>query len=144
MGDDCLLYTLFSYVPRLGLFFVAKREWKVSTFIGVLEQTGEQFELPDTPHISPDGRYIAAISASEVSWKVNGIDVWSVAGGKPKLEFTYRVPDDRYALYKFLGWRGNDEVKLTAEVIDTPGQEAQTRSGVVRRAKQGWRLNLDR
>jgi hypothetical protein len=125
---------------------VGKREWKKGRVLAVFEQTGEQIELPDVPHFSPTGKYIVAVSQSEAAWNINGIDLWSVSGAKPKREFSYRVPEEKYELYDFVEWRGNDEVLVRAQVIETfPGRGPveQERSGRLRRTKQGWHLSFD-
>lgn len=73
--------------------------------------TGEEFILADQPHFSPDGRYIAAVSAAcDHLDSLNGIEIWRVEPNSLSRVFWWEPAE--YGQYEFVGWNDSSRLEL--------------------------------
>ena len=101
---------------------------------------GGEFELSTAPHYSPTGRRIVAVDANEMNERPHDIIVMSSSSHPPKVEYQYTTPEgDKYELWSFVGWEGDNRIKLRAEVHDGRGGVAKHNTEAVLTAK-GWQL----
>jgi hypothetical protein len=137
--EKCLQYRLAGYYsrPRHFLVDVAFLADGGTTFL-VSSRTGEHIRIDAELHFSPSGRRIAAVSASELGGE-NSIEIWATTNDLPKSEWRYVVPDGEYSLYEFVGWDGDDRLKM--RVTTRMGEEVYDSLPVEAiRTSTGWTL----
>jgi len=139
-GDHakCKDFRLSAYYPRHHLFLVARNSTEGGDFLLISARTGKELQLDEIPHFSPSGKRMAAVSASE-SYNDNSIEIWTTGDNLPKREWRHEVPNDKYELYEFESWDGDDRLKM--RVTLRIGEEL--RGGIpveAVRTASGWQL----
>jgi hypothetical protein len=136
--EKCLVYRLTGYFARHRQFLVdvGFLNHGGTTFL-VSYRTGNHIRLDAPPHYSPTGKRLAAISASEGD-DPNSIEILT-ATDPPKSEWRYVVPIGEYALYEFVGWDGDERLKL-AVTTRIGGKFHQSLSVEAIRTPNGWSL----
>jgi len=139
--EKCLQYRLIGYYARHRYFIVDVGFLYHGgvTFL-VSGRNGEHISLDESPRFSPGGTRIAAVSASEsADHGTNSIEVWSTASDPPRSEWRHVLPEDEYSLYQFVGWDGEDRLKM--KVTTRIGEELHEDLPVEAvRTKDGWKL----
>jgi hypothetical protein len=136
--EKCLIYRLKGYFARHRQFLVdvGFLGHGGTTFL-VSRRTGSHIRLDAAPLYSPAGKRLAAVSATESDGE-NSIEIWT-AGDPPRSEWRYTVPKDEYALYQFIGWDGEERLKMTVTTrID--GQLHDSLPVEAVRTSDGWKL----
>jgi hypothetical protein len=141
--EKCLQYRLVGYYPRQRLFLVHVGFYlEGGTYLLASARTGEHARVAAIPHLSPSGKRLAVVSASE-SGDENSVEILSTASDPPKSEWRYVVPEDEYALYEFGDWDGDD--RLVMRLTTQMGQELLTGLSVEAvRSTDGWQLTSPR
>jgi hypothetical protein len=119
--DNCVRYKLAGFFPRHGLLLIEMSYWEGVEWLLVQTQNGEATKILAPPHYSPHEKWLVSVSASEgPSGGGNGIDIVPTEPGQIAGGWHYRVPDDGDALYEFIGWEGDERVKLTRTSLKEP------------------------
>jgi hypothetical protein len=134
----CLVYRLAGYFARHRQFLVdVGFLLEGGTTLLVSHRTGNHIRLDATPHYSPTGKRLAAVSATESEGE-NSIQIFTTTD-PPKSEWRYVVPQDEYALYEFVSWDGEERLKMkVATRID--GKLHQSLPVEAIRTPNGWTL----
>ena len=138
--EKCLIYRLEGYFVRHRQFLVEVGflNHGGSTFL-VSRRTGRHIRLDATPHYSPSGKRLAAVSASESQdHGENSIEIWT-ASDPPRSEWRHEVPEGEYALYQFIGWDGEERLKMTV-TTRIGGQLHGSLPVEAVRTRDGWKL----
>lgn len=139
--EKCLIYSLMGYYAGHRHFLVGVHFlFHGGVYLLVSGRTGSHIKLDQIPHYSPTGKRLAAVSASESEdHGDNSIEIWSTSGDTPRSEWRYTVPVGQYALYEFVGWDGDERLKMT---VTTRIGEKLHKSVPVEavRTRDGWRL----
>jgi hypothetical protein len=113
--EKCLWYRLREYFPQHRQFLVEVGDLNEagSTYFLVSAGNGSQVKLDAVPHYSPSRKRFAAVSATEQGGEPNSIQIWSMVSELPKSEWRYTVPEGEDARYEFVGWDGDERLKMT-------------------------------
>ena len=138
--EKCLIYRLEGYFARHRQFLVKVGFlFHGGTTLLVSRRTGRDVRLDETPHYSPSGKRLAAVSASESQdHGENSIEIWT-ASDPPRSEWRHEVPEGEYALYKFIGWDGEERLKMTV-TTRIGGQLHDSLPVEAVRTRDGWKL----
>lgn len=129
--DNCHFHRFSGHFPQLGLSAIHVGEWESETWIVVDHKRGRRSVLAARPHVSPAGTAIAGVSASETQW--NGIEIWSVTPAG--LARVLRFAPFQYSRYQFVGWDGENRVRLEATMASPDKFQAE-----LVREEGGWRV----
>ena len=138
---ECVAYELTGYFPNSGLLLVEISyyegvEWRL---VGIA--TGTESNILSPPHYSPQKKWLASVNWSDgPSGGGNGLDIVPAMPNDAVREFHYRVPNGEYAAYEFVGWDGDDHLKLT--ITFNAGQDTKTLPASVDLINGVWRLKL--
>lgn len=136
--EKCLQYSIVGAYSRPRLFLVDVGFIEGGTMLLVSGRTGEEKELDAVPQVSPSGRRLVAVSASEAHGK-NSIEILVTTDDLPRQEWRYEVPDDEYSLYQFVSWDGDNRIKMTV-TTRIGGELHQDLPVEAVRTDKGWRL----
>jgi hypothetical protein len=110
--EKCLQYRLTGYYSKYRHFLVDVGFLNHGgTTLLVSGRTGDYIKLDAALHFSPSGKRLAAVSATEHDGE-NSIEIWSATSDLPKSEWRYVVPEGEYSLYEFVGWDGDNRLKM--------------------------------
>ena len=107
--ENCLFYTYRGLVVDKQFFLVNATYYEGGSVFIISRKTGEQVDVINDPHISPDGRYIASANDAEAHDDA-GVFLWEISDGVLISRFHF-VPTD-YQLYKFIRWIDPHKVEL--------------------------------
>ena len=103
-------------------------------------RTGQEFELSARPHYSPSGKWLVSVDGSEISDHTYDIAVLSSKADPARIEWKYTGPGgDTYELWSFVGWDGDDRIRLRAEVRVGNGEIKEYATTATSTSK-GWVL----
>lgn len=128
--EKCENTTLVGYRPSQHLFVLFAGHYERTASIVVSRRTGELFRIEDAvPHFSPDGKRfaVAAINGPD---GVNQVAIYSTSAFPPVMEWS-QTPKSAATAYDFVGWSGNDQIKL--RTFD------QSAEAIVGRTSTGWK-----
>jgi hypothetical protein len=98
----------------------------------VSQRTGEAFRIEDAkPHFSPGGKRFVVVAVSEQDG-VNEVAVYRTSAFPPVLEWRH-FPKSWSTTFQFIGWNGNDRVKL--RIFD------QKSDADISLTSTGWSIN---
>ena len=139
--DKCLIQTLRAYLPAQKIFVV---QWNESEDEGAAvfsATTGKSVGLGSLPEFSPDGQTFVSVDRDEMNGRDYDVAIWSVTQGTVKEEFRYKAPEsDSLESWEFLGFDGNDRIKLKVSVSPAGGTMQVKETEAVRKGR-GWALN---
>ncbi|HRO66397.1 MAG TPA: hypothetical protein PL182_02405, partial [Pseudobdellovibrionaceae bacterium] len=105
----------------------------------LITDDGVPHQIPSYPVFSPDRKAFVVVSASEAfNW--NGLEMWQSKGSsfERKLHYEPKV----YEIYRFLGWDGNDRVRLEySGYTDGESGSPLCRAAEIRREGAQWKVN---
>jgi hypothetical protein len=139
-AEKCLKYWLTAYLPALRAFIIDASAWEAGGVAYVSRRSGAVTMLEEQPQFSPSAQRFAVVKASESEPIDNAIVIYSTATDPPTLEWSYPQPQD-YALYKFVGWDGENRIRLSLYTRLTPHDELGEYDADLVRLPQGWMLN---
>ena len=97
-------------------------------------------KLETMPEFSPGGRRFVSVNHTELGDRSYEIAIWATAPDVPKQEFRYATPEgDAYEYWEFVGWDGDDRIRLKVSVNEGNDHKAYETDAV--RTGQGWKLN---
>jgi hypothetical protein len=139
--EKCITFQLAGYHPIGRLYLVVKSYYEGYEVLVVGRGTGGEMGISTVPSFSPSGRYFVSIDATELGDRKYDIAIWSI--GKqdlPKLEWQYQTPrGDPYEAWEFVGWDGDERIKLKVSV--NPGNGMKDFDADAVRTARGWQLN---
>ena len=140
-SDDCISYELSGYFPKHGLLLIQIGYYEGVKWMLVRLDSGKETKMLVPPHYSPHEDWLVSVCWSEgPAGCGNGIDIVPTVANQAAREWHYRVPDNDYALYEFVGWHGEDRVKLA--VTFRAGDNFKTQPAPVDRIAGRWQLKL--
>lgn len=115
-GDSSLRYRYHRSIEPLRMHLVAVSFYEGGTYVLVDERSGNQTHVMAPPLLSPDGRRFAAASLDlEAGYGPNGLQVWSVTGLGPRLEWEITGGESWGASDP--AWLGPDVVEFTRHTV---------------------------
>jgi hypothetical protein len=130
VGDSCTIMELVEYRPSQHVFVLSVQYYESSGSTIVSRRSGQVFRIVDAkPHFSPDGKRFAVVAFDNQDG-INEVSIFSTRAFPPLLEWRY-TPKSFSIGFDFVGWDGNDRVKLST--LDHSEAE-------VSRTSTGWRL----
>lgn len=128
---------------RDGKFFVVYSLGHESeTTFWVSRATGQQFEVYDTPAVSPDGRFAVTALHRESSGP-EGLFIWDINGDQ--LKPPNHLRHGNYGLFTFQRWVGSDNAELALYSHSflnycRAGAQATTATVRLTRVGTGWNI----
>jgi hypothetical protein len=130
-GESCVQTSLVDYRPSQHLYVLSAQYYESSGSIIVSQHNGEVFRIADaTPHFSPDGKRFVVTAADEQDG-INQVAIYSTSAFPPVLEWSH-IPKSFSTMFGFVGWNGNDQIKLR-----TVNQNSEAN---ISRTSSGWKL----
>lgn len=129
-GESCRTTSLADYRPSQHLFVLSAQYYESFGGIIVSRRTGEAFRIESAePHFSPDGQRFVVVAVSEQDG-INQLAIYSTRAFPPVLEWrhTPKYP----TMFGFVGWSGNEHVKLRTLNQNSEADISHTSTG--------WRL----
>ncbi|HIJ61296.1 MAG TPA: hypothetical protein HPQ04_01255 [Rhodospirillaceae bacterium] len=96
-----------------GRFLVVEEHWdEANAALLVDGRSGAATVLLGLPKFSPDGRRAAA-TVSDLEWSSpRRLEIWSLAGASPVLDFAVAAKDEDDTVYEALSWTDTDHLLL--------------------------------
>ena len=137
----CFRYRLVAFHPAFRSFVVAKSYWEGYVVELVSRTTGNHVTLATVPHYSPNGRYLISVDRNEMGREYD-LAVWSTRGDPATLEWQYSGPERVFESWSFVGWDGDEHVKLrvTLRLSDDPSVPLKAFDATLVRDEEGWKL----
>jgi hypothetical protein len=127
-GESCVLTSLVDYRPLQHLFVLSAQYYESFGSVVVSRRTGEVFRIEDAaPHFSPDGKRFVVVAVSEQDG-INQVAIYSTSAFPPVLEWSH-IPKSISTIYDFIGWNGNDQIKLRTSNKSSEANISRTSSG---------------
>jgi len=140
---DCISYELTGYFAKHGLLLIQIGYYEGVEWMLVRLDNGRATKIVVPPYYSPHERWLASACWSEgPSGCENGIDIVPTISDETAREWHYRVPNGEYALYEFLGWDGDERVKLNVTFHIGGSGDLTTLPASVDRVDGVWQLKL--
>lgn len=131
VGASCEFMSLLDYRPLQHLFVLSAKYYESYGSLIVSGRTGQVFRVDDAePHFSPDGKRFVVVAADEQDGE-DLVAIFSTSAFPPVQEWSHR-PKSLSTMYKFIGWSGNDRVKLRTYERNSDADVSLTSTG--------WRL----
>lgn len=119
-----------------GRFHVVADRWYEGGLALLIDATdGEATVLAGAPHFSPDGKRVAAGQADPESRGPRDLEIWSLAGPTPVLEFSVKGGAGQ-DFYEIVGWDDADHLRLRRGPLDA----AQRVPTMLAHTADGWHL----
>jgi hypothetical protein len=135
----CYHFRLVAFHPDPRAFVVDLSFDEGGRVMIVSGRTGQELELSSRPHYSPSGKWLVSVNSSEVGDHAYDIAVLSSKTDPAKIEWKYSSPEGDYELWSFVGWDGDDRIKLRAEVRKGSGPVTEHMTTATFTSK-GWVL----
>jgi hypothetical protein len=111
-SDQDVSYNYLTYLPDARLHVLYAQLWEGSSYVAIDHNTGRQYPMLGFPAVSPDRKRAVAFSAAgEARYDSNGVEVWRINQGKPRVEYTYG-PDAGDWSPTDTRWSGPSTIKL--------------------------------
>ena len=111
--DQDVNYSYLTFLADAQLHVLYAQLWEGSSYVAVDHATGRQYPMLGFPAVSPDRRRAVAFSAAgEARYDANGVEIWDLRGGKPRVEYTYRPDADDWSPVD-ARWSGPSRIELT-------------------------------
>lgn len=96
-----------------GRYLVIDEHWDEANAALLIDgQTGAATELLGLPKFSPDGRRAAA-AVSDLEWAApRRLEIWSLAGPSPLLEYSVAARDEDDTIYEVASWTDGEHLLL--------------------------------
>jgi hypothetical protein len=104
---------------------------------GTADMVRRDGDVLGAPEFSPSGKRFVSVNNKELGSHSYDVAIWVMTPDEPKLEFRYETPQgDRYELWEFRGWDGEDRIKLG---VNVGGAMLPFESEAVR-TRAGWQI----
>ncbi len=120
-----------------GRFHVVEEHWnEANAAILVDSRTGIVSFLLGVPQFAPNGKRAVA-SVTDLAWSApRRLEVWSLSGAAPGIEFSLSAKDEDDTVYEVLGWSDSDHVRLRRG----PWAAEQRSPAMLAHDNGGWHL----
>jgi hypothetical protein len=136
-AERCVIYELRAYLPSQNAFVIEGKSYEGEAHEVVSRKTGRAAQLETRPEFSPSGKRFVSVNNKELGSHSYDVAIWVMTPDEPKLEFRYETPQgDRYELWEFRGWDGEDRIKLG---VNVGGAMLPFESEAVR-TRAGWQI----
>jgi hypothetical protein len=116
-AERCVIYELRAYLPSQNAFVIEGKSYEGGAHWVVSRKTGRAVQLETRPEFSPTGKRFVSVNGAELGSHSYDVAIWVMTPDEPKLEFRYETPQgDRYELWEFRGWNGEDRINLEVKV----------------------------
>jgi hypothetical protein len=140
-ADKCLLYDLQAFLPAAHVYVVQWTTYEDRGADIVSAKTGQSVSLDTLPEFSPNGQAFVSVDPDELNGRHYDVAIWSVRRGVLKEELRYLAADSNpYELWEFLGWDGDDRIRLKVFINPGAGESLVRETDAVRTGR-GWKLN---
>lgn len=139
-AEECIQYWLTAYLPKQRAVVLEVGLWEATGAALVNIDSGNVTKLEHQPHPSPSGGRFAVVKASESETVEKDIAIYTAQSDPPVLKFTYRIPEQTYALYSFVGWDGETRLKLKIYTRVNGNRDPEHFDTEVVRTKTGWQM----
>lgn len=138
----CLVQRLEGFRKDEGLLVVSERRWDAMASVVVDAETGAEVRVDNgPPRFSPGGTRFAGVMSSEARAPANDLAVWSAGGATPALEWSHPTAAGARAHYEFVGWDGEDRVRLRVTYNPVGGGANKQAEAAIVRTENGWTLS---
>jgi hypothetical protein len=121
-----------------GRFHVVEEHWNEAN-AGILVdcRTGGVSFLLGVPKFAPDGKRAVA-SVTDLEWSApRRLEVWSLSGSAPGIEFSLSAKDEDDTIYEVIGWSDSEHVRLR----QGPWAAEQRNPAMLAHDGSGWHLD---
>jgi len=101
-GVEGVSFSYLKSLPEIGFHLVHVQYYEGTAYLLIGMRSGNRQLIQEVPIISPDRARFATVSAAE-SYNPNGIQIWRLVAGQPKLEWSYAAEGWRPAEPSWLG-----------------------------------------
>ena len=89
-SDEDVSYNYLTFLADARLHVLYAQLWEGSSYVAIDHATGRQYPMLGFPAVSPDRKRAVTFSAAgEARYDGNGVEVWRINKGKPRVEYTY-------------------------------------------------------
>jgi hypothetical protein len=111
-SDQDVSYKYLTFLVDARLHVLYAHLWEGSSYIAIDHNTGRQYPMLGFPAVSPDRQRAVAFSAAgEARYDSNGVEVWRINQGQPRVEYTYG-PDAGDWSPTDTRWSGPSTIKI--------------------------------
>jgi hypothetical protein len=140
---DCIDYELTGYFAKHSLLLIQIGYYEGVEWMLVRLDNGKETKIVLPPFYSPHEKWLASACWSlGPSGCENGIDIVAAIPDQTAHEWHYRVPDDEDAFYEFVGWDGDERVKLNVTFNVGATGDQKTLPASVDLLNGVWQLKL--
>jgi len=107
--EDCVLYIYRGLIASNQFYWVDVRHYEGGTSLLISQKNGEQNDVIDEPHVSPDAKYVVSASDQE-AYGPSGVFLWEITDGQ--LVQRFETGPKENALFRFTAWDNSKTVKL--------------------------------
>lgn len=130
----------FDYAGRSpdSRYYVVEEHWnEASAAILVDGRSGAVTSLLGVPKFSPDGQRAVA-SVTDLEWSApRRLEIWSLAGSQPGIEFALTAKDEDDTIYDVVGWPDADHIRLRRG----PWSSDHRSPALLAHDQSGWHLD---
>ena len=121
-----------------GRFHVVEEHWnEANAALLVDSRTGGVSFLLGVPKFAPDGKRAVA-SVTDLEWSApRRLEVWSLSGAAPGIEFSLSAKDEDDTIYEVIGWADSEHVRLRRG----PWAAEQRNPAMLAHDSGGWHLD---
>lgn len=88
--DQDVSYSYLAFLADARLHVLYAQLWEGSSYVAIDHTTGRQYSMLGFPAVSPDRKRAVTFSAAgEARYDANGVEIWELRKGKPRVEYTY-------------------------------------------------------
>ena len=147
-GNHCAPYHLVDYFKNIGFYFVCDGYFQCKDYLLISDRTGKEYRTKEKFVFSPDKSFFFTVrepfdfSRSEIIfWKFNGDELIMI----DPVNFDEEID---YPSYRFISWKENSTILLSATKYEYPGICPYATSMVfpatLKIDKNGWSIVEDR
>ena len=143
-ADNCTEYQLTGYLAEHRFLLIQTGYYEGVDWKLVRLDDGKETTIVAPPHYSPGEKWLASACWSDgPSGCTNGIDIVPTASAKAAPEWHYRPHDDDYVLFEYVGWDGDNRLKLNVTFHPDPHSgDLKTQPASVELINDAWQLRM--
>jgi hypothetical protein len=135
--SKCIAFYVLSYFPQTRSYLIAKSYDECGDYRFVSRHTGSEITMSAIPVISPNGKYLLSIDASDGCDRKYDIAIWSLQTDPPKLEFKYQAK--QYENWEVTAWQDDTHIRVKAFIN---GKAPHDQEAELLRTGSSWALQL--
>lgn len=140
---DCHSYQFMADLPSRHAFLLRKVLYEGFNFLSVDDRTGTQTKIAGIPMFSEKGDKFVEIDNDYAYGNVGSIAIWSLASGRPEIEWQLADADSRvFHLSRVVRWKG-DRIDLLFWTLEWYGHPEQSWPAALIHDANGWHLETN-